>query len=225
MNTDESRTGGMCAADAAARHRERAVQCAGWRVRSPEPQARFGRATQVRNEAGTTSRFASVGLGVSPLLRDGVNPEPEARASKSTAHPPRGAADAGAGGTGGVARGGPGRPAGSARQGRLAEAACGDWSTVGTGGCGGGTATGGGSCPTDAVVGGRPGRDAPPQNTARRKGAYLAAGGPVVTVDSKRREQAGNSSRPRAVYGTGRGRGGRPRRPELRRRRGHPPTA
>ena len=55
----------------------------------------------------------------------------------------------------------------------------------------------------NVVMGDRPGRDAQFLNVERLKGEYLAAGDPAVSIDTKKREQIGNVSRPGTVYGTG----------------------
>jgi hypothetical protein len=49
----------------------------------------------------------------------------------------------------------------------------------------------------------RPGRDAQFLNIARLKGEYLSAGDPVISIDTKKREQIGNFFRPGTVYATG----------------------
>jgi hypothetical protein len=55
----------------------------------------------------------------------------------------------------------------------------------------------------NVVMGDRPGRDAQFLNIARLKSEYLAAGDPVVSIDTKKREQIGNFFRPGTVYATG----------------------
>ena len=49
----------------------------------------------------------------------------------------------------------------------------------------------------------RPGRDAQFLNIARPKGEYLAAGEPVVSTDTKKRDMTGDFFRPGTVYATG----------------------
>jgi hypothetical protein len=55
----------------------------------------------------------------------------------------------------------------------------------------------------NVVMGSRPGRDAQFLNIARLKAEYLAAGEPVISIDTKKREQIGNFYRPGTVYSTG----------------------
>jgi hypothetical protein len=55
----------------------------------------------------------------------------------------------------------------------------------------------------NVVMGDRPGRDAQFLNIARLQGEYLAAGEPVISIDTKKRELIGNFFRPGLVLATG----------------------